>query len=81
MTHEEILEKLQPVFRDIFDDDELTVNDSTTANDIEDWDSLAHMQLISAVEDAFDIEFNIGEINSFANVGEMIDSIAKHLTK
>lgn len=79
MTHAEIMEKLQPVFRDIFDDDEITVTDSTTADDIEDWDSLAHMQLISAVEEAFEIEFNIGEINSFANVGEMVDGIAKHL--
>lgn len=79
MTHAEIMEKLQPVFRDIFDDDEITVTDYTAADDIEDWDSLAHMQLISAVEEAFEIEFDIGEINSFANVGEMADSIGKHL--
>lgn len=49
MTHTEIIEKLQPVFRDIFDDDEITVTDSTTADDIEDRDFLAHMRLISAV--------------------------------
>lgn len=79
MTHVEIMEKLQPIFRDIFDDDEITLTDYTAADDIEDWDSLAHMQLISAVEEAFEIEFNIGEINSFANVGEMVDSIGKHL--
>lgn len=79
MTHEEILKELQPVFRDVFDDEDITVNDATTANDIEDWDSLAHMQLISAVEEAFNIHFNIGEINSFANVGEMVDCIAKHM--
>lgn len=79
MTHVGIMEKLQPIFRDIFDDDEITLNDYTAADDIEDWDSLAHMQLISAVEEAFEIEFNIGEINSFANVGEMVDSICKHL--
>lgn len=79
MTHAEIMEKLQPVFRDIFDDDEITITDYTAVDDIEDWDSLAHMQLISAVEEAFEIEFNIGEINSFANVGEMADSIGKHL--
>lgn len=79
MTHEEIMEKLQPVFQEVFDDDSITVVDSTTAADIEDWDSLAHMQLISAVEEEFDIHFNIGEINKFANVGEMADSIAAHL--
>lgn len=79
MTHQEILEKLQPVFWDIFDDDGITVTDATTAADIEDWDSLAHMQLISAIEEAFQIEFNIGEINSYANVGEMVDGIGKHL--
>lgn len=81
MTHESILEKLQPVFRDVFDNDEIIVTDSSTAADIEEWDSLAHMQLISAVEVEFGIKFNIGEINSFANVGEMVESIAKHASK
>lgn len=81
MTHEKIMEKLQPVFREVFDDESITVGDSTTSADIEDWDSLAHMQLISAVEEAFDIEFNIGEINKFADVGEMADGIAAHLSK
>ena len=79
MNRNEILERLQPVFRDLFDDEDITVTDTTTAKDIEEWDSLAHMQLISAVEEEFGIEFNIGEINSFANVGEMADSIMKHM--
>lgn len=78
MTHTEILDRLQPIFRDLFDDDTIEVTDSTTANDIEDWDSLAHLQLINLVEDEFGIHFSLGEINNFANVGEMVDAIVKH---
>lgn len=79
MTHAEIMEKLQRVFRDVFDDEDMVVADSTTADEIEEWDSLAHMQLISAIEETFHFLFSIGEINSFTNVGEMADSIEKHL--
>lgn len=79
MTHDEILERLQPIFRDLFDDDTIEVTGATTANDIEDWDSLAHLQLINLVEEEFNIHFSLGEINNFANVGEMVNAIAKHL--
>ncbi|MGN0686894.1 MAG: acyl carrier protein [Oscillospiraceae bacterium] len=79
MTRQEINEKLNSVFREVFDDDSITVTDDTTAADIEDWDSLAHMTLISTVEEAFDIEFSLGEINAFENVGEMMNSIENHL--
>ena len=79
MTHNEILGKLQLIFRDIFDDDTVVVTDATTAEDIEDWDSLTHLQLIAAVEDKFNIHFSLGEINNFANVGAMVESVLKHL--
>ena len=79
MKHVDILNRLQPIFRDLFDDDTIEVTDITTANDIEDWDSLAHLQLINLVEEEFNIHFSLGEINNFANVGEMVDTIAKHL--
>ena len=81
MTHEEVLKKLQFVFREVFDDNEVTISDATTANDIEDWDSLTHMQLITEVEETFGIKFNIGEINSFANVGEMVRAIKERAEK
>ena len=75
MTREEVFEKLNEVFQDVFDDEEITVNDETTADDIEDWDSLEHINLIVAVEKKFNIKFNMGEVNKFKNVGEMVDAI------
>lgn len=75
MSREEIYEQLNEVFRDVFDDEDITVNDTTTADDIEDWDSLEHINLIVAVEKKFNIKFNMGEVNKFKNVGEMVDAI------
>lgn len=77
MTKEEVFEKLDEVFQDVFDDETIHVADNTTANDIEDWDSLEHINLIVAVETKFSIKFNIGEVNSMKNVGEMVDQIVK----
>ena len=75
MSREEIYEQLNEVFQDVFDDEDITVNDETTADDIEDWDSLEHINLIVAVEKKFGIKFNMGEVNKFNNVGEMVDTI------
>jgi acyl carrier protein len=75
MTREEVFLKLNEVFRDVFDDEGITVNDLTTADDIEDWDSLEHINLVVAVEKKFNIRFNMGEVNKFKNVGEMVDII------
>ena len=70
-----IYEKLNEVFQDVFDDEELTIDGNTTADDIEDWDSLEHINLMVAVESAFNIKFNMGEVNSFKNVGAMVEAI------
>ena len=75
MTRNEIFEKLNEIFRDVFDDDSITVTDATTADDIEDWDSLIHITLISEVEDAFNIKFPMKTVISMKNVGEMADAI------
>ena len=75
MTREEAYKKLDEVFLDVFDDDTIHVNDDTTANDIEDWDSLEHINLIVAVEKKFGMKFNMGEVNTMKNVGEMMDII------
>lgn len=75
MGREEIYEQLNEVFQDVFDDEDIIVNDETTAEDIEDWDSLEHINLIVAVEKKFSIKFNMGEVNKFKNVGEMVDTI------
>ena len=76
MSREEIYEKLNDVFRDVFDDDSITVNEATTSADIDGWDSLEHINLISAVEQEFGIHFGMGQIVSMKNVGEMVDIIA-----
>ena len=75
MSEQEIYDRLNEVFRDVFDDDEITVNEDTTADDIEDWDSLEHINLIAAVEDEFGVRFKMGEVSSMKNVGEMVDII------
>ena len=71
-----IYARLNKVFRDVFDDDSITVNPKTTANDIEDWDSLEHITLIAAVEKEFKMKFKMGEISSMKNVGEMAGIVA-----
>ena len=76
MTRQEIFAKLSEVFSDVFDED-ITVTENTTAADIEDWDSLAHITLIAEVEDAFDIKFSMKEVLGMQNVGEMADIIEK----
>lgn len=75
MTREAIYERLNKVFRDVFDDDSITVGDATTSADIEDWDSLEHINLVSAVEKEFGIKFTMGQVVTMKNVGEMVDII------
>ena len=75
MTREAVFEKLNRIFRDNFDDDEICLTDETSAEDIEDWDSLEQINLVVAIQDAFGIKFNIDEVNAMKNVGEMADAI------
>ncbi len=79
MKKEDILIKLNEVFRDVFDDNTIIVDDTTTAYDIEEWDSLEHINLIAAVEKYFNIEFTITEITSMENVGKMIEIISNRI--
>lgn len=72
----EIYARLNEVFQDVFDDDSLTVNENTTAADVEDWDSLSHITLIAAVEDEFRMKFSMKEVVEMKNVGEMVALIA-----
>ena len=81
MSREEVFERLNAVFRDVFDDEDITVNDQTTANDIEDWDSLEHINLMAAVESEFGIKFSMGEVVPMKNVGEMADIILQKVQK
>lgn len=75
MTREEIYKALDEVFEEVFDDESIHVTDATTAEDIEDWDSLEHINLVVAIENRFGIKFNMSEVTSMKNVGEMVDII------
>ena len=77
MTRQEIFEKLNEVFSDVFDE-EIIVTENTTAADIDEWDSLTHITLISEVEDVFGIKFSMKDVLGMKNVGEMADIIAKN---
>lgn len=77
MNKKEIVKRLTEVFRDIFDDDSIVITEKTTANDIDDWDSIEHINLIGAVEEEFDMRFKMREVSGMKNVGEMINIIAE----
>jgi len=77
MTRDEIYERLNAVFQDIFDNHEIKVSDSTTAKDVPGWDSLTHISLLSAIEDEFDMSFSMGEAVKMKNVGDMVAIIER----
>lgn len=81
MTHAEVMERVTGVFRDVFDDDSIVITDQTTANDIEEWDSLEHINLIDAVEQEFHMQFQMKEVSGMKNVGEMADIVANRATE
>lgn len=76
-----IKEKLEEIFREVFDDDSIILTDATNSKDIDDWDSLAHIQLISSIEEAFNIKFTLEEAVSAENVGEFIEIIQKKVNQ
>ena len=79
MTREEVFSTLNEVFQDVFDDESITVNDTTTSADIEEWDSLEHINLIAAVEQEFGMKFSMGQVVAMKNVGEMVDIILSQI--
>ena len=79
MTREEVYAKLLPVFKDVFDDRKIKIDDSTTASNIVGWDSLLHIQLIAAVQDEFELEFSVEDAYNLKNVGELVNLILKQV--
>lgn len=79
MERKEIFEKLNEIFCDVLDLDGVELTDLTSADDIEEWDSLSHIQLIVAIEKKFNIKFTSLEIMKWANVGEMVTSMEEKL--
>ena len=81
MERSEIFKKVNEIFCDELDNEDIVLNDDTTADDVEEWDSLSHVQLIVAIEKAFGIKFSSNEILSWSNVGQLVDSIENRLKK
>ena len=79
MIRNDVFGKLNDIFQEVFDDASITVNESTTAECIDGWDSLTHITLINEIEDAFDIRFPMKKVISMKNVGEMVDYIMEEL--
>lgn len=75
MEQQEILIKVQDIFRDVLDNEDIVLSPTSMADDIEEWDSLSHIQLIVAIEKTFKIKFSSKEILSWNNVGEMVKCI------
>jgi acyl carrier protein len=77
----DMLAELTPIFFEVFDDDSIVITRQTTANDIDAWDSLSHMNMVMAVELKFGIRFALGELQTLKNVGDLIDLTEKKLAK
>lgn len=81
MSREEVFERLNGVFCEVFDDEDITIGEATTADDIEDWDSLEHITLVAAVEAEFGVKFSMGQVVTLKNVGEMVDLILTKVSR
>jgi len=79
MTREDIFKGVQEIFRDIFGEEEIVIQDSTTSDDIEEWDSLNHLNLVCAIEKEYKIKFALGELQSMKDVGMLINLIQSKL--
>jgi acyl carrier protein len=79
MNEKEILKQVNDIFIDVLDDEDIVLSTNTTANDVEDWDSLTHIQLIVSVEKSFKIKFTSIEIQRFKNVGHFCTEVKRKL--
>jgi acyl carrier protein len=81
MNQSNILEKLTKIFQDVFTNPNLVLSNELTANDVDNWDSLTHMILITEIETQFDIKFKLKELNKMKNVGDLIEIITAKLSE
>ncbi len=81
MNRTELIQQVSEIFRDIFDDDDITVHNEMTAADIEDWDSLEQINILVAMERKFAIKFSVGEVEGLKDVGEMLDLIERKIAE
>lgn len=81
MNHSNISEKLTKIFREVFANPSLVLSNELTANDVDNWDSLTHMILITEIETQFDIKFKLKELNKMKNVGDLMTIISDKLSE
>lgn len=77
MNAEQILKELEEIFRDNFDDDDIVLTRETTADDIEDWDSLEQINLLTTIGKKYGVKFSIDDVSGLANVGDMVDLVLR----
>lgn len=75
----EVFAKLTEICRDVFEDEELIITESTTAADVERWDSLTHLSLINELEEAYEVAFTLDEVTGSKNLGELLNALMKHI--
>lgn len=78
MTNDSVFAKLEPVFREVFEDDDFEFSLGLNREDLKSWDSLGHIRLVSATEDAFDIRLTIDEIGKISSVADIVQMISDH---
>lgn len=79
MDHDKLLNELNKIFINVFEDESIILKNSSTTDDIEAWDSLNHIQMITEVEQHYKIRFDLNELLNFKNVGDLCEGIKKAL--
>ena len=81
MTHSEILKTVTDILREVLELPNLTVTETTSATEVDEWDSMTHIQIIAAIEGKYKVRFALGELQALKNVGDMIELIQKKTAK
>lgn len=81
MSKEQIFAEVKKIMLDVFDEDNLIIDENTTSDNIEDWDSITHITLMASIENKFAIKFTMNEIASMKNIGELVELIGKKYEK
>lgn len=81
MANKEVFEKVVMICKDVFDNEDVVLTEATTAADVDEWDSLAHLSIINDIETEFEISFTLNEISNSRNLGELIKALEKHINE
>lgn len=79
MERDEVFEKMKKISKDVFDDDELIITESTTAADVAGWDSLTHLAFVNELEEIFEVAFTLDEVSNSKNMGELLNALMKYI--